>query len=186
MLGTHNANPFGLDEHERKDSIVSTQQLIFPSEKEQPFENVGKTAAQLTEEFPHAEWIFTGDYHSAFDKRITRADGSTCRVVNPGCLMRQVADYMDYSCSVFIVDTARESVERLSIIDSEELVTDVYLRDADAKDERLGAFLDLVSSQQKISLSFKDNLAKKLEQSDIPERVRAEVNTITAKVGAEE
>lgn len=173
ILSVHGAIAFKFGQEEGKgERIVFTHQLVFPDEKAQPMPDIGKTAEQLLSEFPRAEWIFCGDYHHAFHFQKTQTKKSTGEritrhVVNPGCITRQVADMADYLPQIFFIDTEIGEVTPIILPDVGDLVTDEYLRKEEERDERIEAFLSLIGSSESASLSFRDNLVKRLESPDI-------------------
>lgn len=163
------ATPFGLDAPTGKE-IAFTHQLVFPDEASKPSLSVGKTAADILEQFPDAKWVFCGDYHHAFHYE---HDGR--HVVNPGCILRQAADMMDYEPSVYLVDTTAGTVERIPVPDPGEVVTDAHLRKAEEREDRIGAFLEQLRMPGTVTLSFRDNLERKLESAAIGAEVRTEL-----------
>jgi DNA repair exonuclease SbcCD nuclease subunit len=176
-----NASPFGLDESEHPSPIVFTHQLVFQDEKARPSvaPDCGKIPEDLVEQFPNAQWIFTGDYHTAFHRILKRDTGEEVHVVNPGCLMRQVADYAEYQPVVFAVDTEAGTIERIELkADSGAQITETYLREADAKEERLEAFFELLSEKGTVALNFRENLERRLQNKEVPSGVKDEVLAI--------
>lgn len=163
---------FGQEEGEGRETVF-THQLTFESEEKRPFPGVGKTAAELLEEFPKATYIFTGDMHRAF---VYESGGRF--VVNAGSLNRQVADAKDYTPSVYLVERHTNSFERILVPDAYELVTDEYLTDAEERDDRMLAFVAKLTKSEGASLSFRDNLERKLRTPDLSEEVKTIINEI--------
>jgi len=182
-------------EKETDTPVVFTHQLVFEDENARPFEGVGKTAEELLAEFPKALWIFCGDYHHAFVHEQTQTNRKTGetrvrRVVNPGCLLRQVADMKDYQCQVYLVEMDLDTMEigsvtPIMIHDEAELVTDEYLRKEEEREDRIGSFLEVVKSAGVASLSFRDNLERKLGLAAIRPGVRRAVQHILEVVNNE-
>lgn len=180
------AAPFGRDRGQDIAWLAFTHQLVFPDEASRPGPSVGKTAAELADQFPNAGWIFTGDYHHAFDVTVYPArlvDGGDAepseqvRVVNPGCLLRQAADMLDYQPKVAIVDTDAGTVEWVPVPDpgeaqGEQVVTDTYLREEGVRDEKVAAFIQAIQTRGAVSLSFKENLMKALDDPTIGQGVK--------------
>lgn len=168
---------FEQESHKTKNKIVFTHQLTFPDEKSRPYMAGGKTAEDLLEEFPNAKWIFTGDYHKAFhyEKRGRH-------VVNPGCLTRQSATEEDYDCGFYVVDTEKNKVEFVSIGDTVPLNT-MHLKKSKERETRIDAFMEIVESKGKVSLSYRDNLEKKLENKKITKGIRTIITEIKEELG---
>ena len=185
------AAPFGLDEDAPGRWARFTHQLVFPDEAARPAPAVGKTAAELADQFPNASWIFTGDYHHAFEvttypaRLVDGGDtdpGDPVRVVNPGCILRHAADMLDYTPKVAIVDTDQDLVEWIAVPDPGEIeggvVTDAYLREEEARDEKVEAFIESIRTSGAVSLSFRDNLNRKLADTTVPDGVREIIHEI--------
>ena len=157
-------------------SIVFMHVLCFPSMKDMPPNVNAVCAKDLLEEYPNAEWIFTGDYHKNFHYKWKER-----HVVNSGCLLRQASDFKDYQCGVYYIDTDKEIVEFIRIIDDEELVDDSYIMEEKERDERIGKFVDKLSNTRGITLDFIDNVEKALMSSNVDESVK---NMVKELIGA--
>lgn len=157
--------------------IVFTHQLTFPSEKARPFEGIGKTAQELLDEFPSAKWIFTGDYHKSFHYE---KDGR--HVVNPGCLTRQSASEASYDTGFYEVDTEAEEVIFHSLEENAPMETK-HLDKTKERDSRIDAFIETVEASGKISLSYKENLDKKLAMKGISKGIRIIITEIEEEIG---
>lgn len=153
---------FGTLLKKKKASIVFTHQLVFPNEKSKPPMAEGKTAQELLDEYPNAKWIFTGDYHRAF-----HYENKGRHVVNPGCLTRQSVNEADYDCGFYEVHTATDEVIFHSIGDTVKLKTE-HLEKSKARESRIDAFMEIIRETGKVTLSFVDNLKKKLLNKKIP------------------
>lgn len=163
---------FGTDRH-HEGEIRLIHRLIWPDAKARPavIEDVGQTAEELLEEFPENKWILCGDYHHHFH---FEKDGR--HVVNPGCLNIQAADMIGYTPGCYLVDTDSGLVEFLPIPDEGSLVTDVYLKDAEIREDRMAALAVKLESGEKVSFDFDsmvDELAVHL--SPAGERVLQEI-----------
>ena len=150
--------------------------LCFPDMKSMPPNVNAVCAKDLLEEYPNAEWIFTGDYHRNF-----HYEWKGRHVVNSGCLLRQASDMKDYQCGVYFIDTDSGIVEFIPIIDSEKLVDDSYIVEQKERDERIEGFVSKLSETQGISLDFADNVEKALLCCDLEDGVK---DTIRELMGA--
>jgi len=168
---------FGTDIKRKKARIVFTHQLVFPDEKSRPPMAGGKIAQELLNEFPNAVWIFTGDYHRAF-----HYENNGRHVVNPGCLTRQKASEEDYDTGFYVVDTAKNYVEFVSVGDTVQMNTN-HLKNAKERESRIEAFMEIVESKGKVSLSYKDNLDKKLLNKKINTGIRTIITEIKTELG---
>jgi len=168
---------FGTDLKRKKARIVFTHQLVFPDEKSRPYMAGGKTAQELLDEFPNAVWIFTGDYHKAF-----HYENNGRHVVNPGCLTRQKASEEDYDTGFYVVDTFKNHVEFVSVGDNVQMNTQ-HLQKSKERESRIEAFMEIVESKGKVSLSYKDNLDKKLLNKKINTGIRTIITEIRTELG---
>lgn len=177
-----NAAPFGRDNIPGLSPFVFTHQLVFPNAEARPIEGIGITAQELAAKFEFPAWIFTGDYHHSFDERAEHPEnGDSTRIVNPGCILRHSADMMDYQCKMAQIDTMDGTVEWINIPDPGELnasapvITDRYLREEEDRSEKVDAFLASIQSQGTVSLSFRDNLQRKLDDPKLDPGVKDEI-----------
>lgn len=140
--------------------------LTIPS-KDKPDFIECETPESLLEKYSTAKWIFTGDYHKNF---VYKKDGRY--VINSGCLIRQVSDMKDYQCGVYFVDTEKEIIEFIPIIDNEELVNDEYIIRENEREERIESFVNKLKDVESVSLDFIDNVEKALLVNKIDEKLK--------------
>ncbi|MGD9157023.1 MAG: metallophosphoesterase [Desulfobacteraceae bacterium] len=157
--------------------LMLTHQLTFPDEKSKPTMSGGKTAQELLDEFPDAQWILVGDYHRAFHYE---KDGR--HVINPGCMTRQSIDFFDYTPSYYIIDWDTGKVERKPFPDSFPLDMS-FIQDSRERDQRLGSFVETVKGGKGIEgLDFEGNLKTLANNKEVPEEVRELMNTVLEEV----
>lgn len=159
--GVQDAAPFGKD-RDTGAPVVFTHQLVFRDEKSKPGKAVGHTAQSLLDSLPSAKWIFTGDYHDSYWH--TSPDGR--HVVNPGCTMVHNAAKIGDVCRCALVDIDAESVEWIEIPDDPSMVSDAHLRTVEARESRVGAFLERVKGAGGVVLDFRANLDAVIQQLD--------------------
>jgi len=160
--------------------ILFLHRLVFKTPKEMPPNVNATTAGELLKEYPGYKWIFTGDMHKSF-----HYENNGRHVINPGCIIRQEADFIDYKPSIFFVDTESELVEQIYLHDDEEMVTDEYLKQEKEKEDRIDAFVEMIKTGTGFSLNFIDNIRKSIKKNkknldDIT------IETIEELVGLEE
>jgi len=175
---------YGTEPVDPDSEIIITHQLVFPDEKSRPMDHIGKTAEELSQEFPKAKWIFTGDYHRRF--HVETSNG--CHVINPGCLTRQVADFDDYKPGYYLVNTEIGSVEWFEIgIDTEPLYT-YHIEVAAERNERIESFIEVLkdgagSGKDKRKMpTFTEVLERKIANKNISAKVRDIIADISAKL----
>lgn len=153
------------DEEDDHDAQIVFKHTLTLLEKNPLFES--ETPETLVEKFPNAKWIFTGDYHKAFDVKV-----NGCHVINPGCLIREKSDFKDYQPGVYYVDTEEEIVEFIPIIDDEELVDDSHIMVQNEREERIEEFGNKLKEIEGVSLDFLSNVEKSIIQNKIDEDLK--------------
>lgn len=140
--------------------------LTIPS-KDKPDFIECETPESLLEKYPDANWIFTGDYHKNFEYSSNHR-----HVINSGCLMRQVADFEDYTPGVYIVDIDKEEITFVPIGLEQKFNHNGY--EKKALDETIQNFvesikaedvtLDYISSLKNESLNHEENIQRRINK----------------------
>jgi hypothetical protein len=133
--------------------IVFTHELVFERMVDVPPNVKAYCAQEMLDMYPKAKWIFTGDMHHNF-----HYEKKGRHVLNPGCINRQSADFINYQPIIYFVDTDLEQVIEECIPDNEKMVTDSYLREEEKREDRINAFIEGVKKSGHVSLSFVDNI----------------------------
>ncbi len=139
--------------------IVFKHTLTIPSEDKPDFVDC-ETPESLLRKFPKAKWVFTGDYHRNF-----HYEKNGRHVVNSGCLLRQTSDFKDYQCGVYFVDTNKNIVDFIPIIDNEELIDDSYIIKENEREKRIDDFVSKLKSTKSVSLDFLANVEAMMERN---------------------
>ena len=146
--------------------IVFTHQLVFKDESTRPPMAKGLTASDLLAKYPGAQWIFTGDHHSAWTYT---ESGRT--VVNPGCMIVHNAGDIGHNgkCALIDLDSTDAPVTWITIPDDPEMLTRDHLDAKAAKADRLSGFMERVKEAGGHTLAFKDKLEARMGLKDITE-----------------
>ena len=153
--------------------IVFKHVLCFPeNEKIPPSDKIVKPS-ELFAQFSSAKYIFTGDYHRQF----VYSKGKTKKLINPGCLLRQAADMIDYQPSVTLVnfENGELNYEICPIPDDEKLVTDEYLEKEELRNSRIEAFIERIKENEQVSFDFIENVHNMMKSNNINDDIK---NTI--------
>lgn len=150
------------EEDNKKAKIVFKHVLCFPDAKSIPQNVDAMTAKELLDEFPNARWIFIGDYHHNF-----HYEKNGRHVINPGCILRQASDFKDYQCGVYYVDTDKNEIEFIPIIDKERFIDDSYILKQEEREQRIESFVDKLKDTKNISLDFIDNVHKAIQENKL-------------------
>ena len=98
------------DEDDYGDAKLIFKHVLTMPSKDKPDFIECETPESLLEKYSSAQWVFTGDYHKNFEYCSNHR-----HVINSGCLMRQAADFEDYTPGVYIIDTETEEVKFIPI-----------------------------------------------------------------------
>jgi len=153
--------------------IIFKHILCFPENMKIPiFNNKIVRPSELFQMYANAKYIFTGDYHRQFVYK-----NKNKMLFNPGCLLRQAADMIDYEPSVFLIDFDEPDFgyRICPIPDKEKMVTDVYLENEKERNFRIEAFIERIKDNKEASFDFIENVHAMMKKNDISKDVK---NTI--------
>lgn len=142
------------------EKFVFLHELCFKDEDSKHSKIKAYVAEDLLDMFPKAKYICLGDNHKSF--LYTSKDAR--HVINPGCLVRQVADLINDAPGVFFIDTDVEDVEFISFSDGE--VSNTHLTKEKERDDRIDAFVSSINSNEPESLDFRENLRKEMKSHE--------------------
>jgi len=165
------ASNFGADD-KLDAEIVFKHVLCFPeNEKIPPNDKIVKPS-ELFAQFENAKYIFTGDYHRQFVYEKGKK-----KLLNPGCLLRQAADMIDYGPGVFFIDfeNGKLKYEILPIPDDEKMVTDEYLEKEEMRNNRIEAFIERIKENEQVTFDFIENVHNLMKNNKIENEIK---NTI--------
>jgi hypothetical protein len=157
--------------------------LTFDKEDSIPFGARAYSAKQIFEKYPDAEFICTGDNHTAF-----HVQSGKRHLINPGTPIIQSANMIDYSPVCYLIDD--HTVEKIDLYNDRAFITNNHLLEKHERDNRIAAFIVAVKKKKPYlggtSLSFFDNLAKTMEETQVPEEVKSILEELRMEVGNEE
>jgi DNA repair exonuclease SbcCD nuclease subunit len=130
------------------------------------------TGNSLINEYKQFDLILTGDNHVPF----TIKKGKRL-LVNPGSLMRQDADQIDFKPRVYLWFAETNEVTKVYIPIKEEAVTREHIEREKEKENRIASFIKKLDGDWEAELSFEENL-KRFIQSN---RIRKDVIEIIYK-----
>ena len=111
------------------------------------------TATQLLRKMKGYDLVLTGHNHKAF---VIERQGRL--LVNPGSLMRSNADQADFKPRVYLWYAEDNTVEAVYVPIEEGVVNRDHIDKVADRDERIDAFVDRLSDDYEISLSFRKNV----------------------------
>jgi DNA repair exonuclease SbcCD nuclease subunit len=125
-------------------------------------------AGKLLRKYPKYDLILTGHNHKPF---WTKHEGRL--LLNPGSLMRQAADQIDYKPAVWLWYAETNTVKPVYLPTNKEAVTTDHLQEKKERDGRINAFVKKLNTDFKSKLSFEDNVDKLLTKNKIKKSVKS-------------
>lgn len=127
---------------------------VMVYEEFEPFPGCdGYSAKEVMDLLPDFELIVTGHNHQTF----TREKNGRV-LVNPGSLMRNDADQIDFKPSVFLWYAEDNSIEQVFIPIEEGVISRDHIDVKKEKDNRLDAFVEKLGEQVVTGINFHHNL----------------------------
>jgi len=162
---------FGADD-EKFAKVIFKHILCFPENAKLPPSDKIVKPSELFETFNNAKYIFTGDYHKQFIYESKKK--KIQMLLNPGCLIRQAADTIDYEPSVFLVDFGHEdlNIQSCPIPDDEKMVTDEYIENEVMRNSRIEAFIERIKENEQVTFDFIDNVHNMMKNNKIENNVK--------------
>jgi len=128
-------------------------------------------AISILRKYPEYDLIVTGDNHIPF---IQEYQGRL--LVNCGSLSRQDADQMDYEPQVWLWYAKNNTVIPVKIPIKKDVITREHIEKDTERDNRIEAFMSVLSSESTTSLDFNRNLQTFLEKNNIRKVVKDIIN----------
>lgn len=120
-------------------------------------------AKHISSLFPNAKAIFCSDNHIGFEC-------PEYRLYNCGALIRHNADQVNYQPRVYVLYDDF-SVKRVDVPIDNDLITDKHIKDRKQLEDKEDMFIRTLSDSKDISLSFSDNLKRRLENQRCKEYI---------------
>lgn len=124
------------------------------------------TARQVLKDNPDFDLIVTGDYHKPFTYEYKGR-----LLVNCGCLTRQAADYATHKPRVWLWEAATNTVKAHYLKIDEGVVDRQHIEVTEERNKRLEAFIERLSSEWEVSVSFEENLQRFFSSNKIRKSV---------------
>jgi DNA repair exonuclease SbcCD nuclease subunit len=111
--------------------------------------------------------ILTGDNHQSF---VREKNGSI--LVNPGSMMRINADQEDHKPKCYLYYAENNTVEAVDFPIEQDVHNREHLDSKKERDDRISAYIERMSRDWEIGLSFKKNLEVFFTENHVPQKVR--------------
>ena len=137
------------------DNILLCHKLVYaPENSDLAKFKTGTSCETLIEEAkefdPEVKWILIGDNHHKFHY----ISDEGIHIVNPGSPMIYKADMIGEDCGFYIIDTDKNTVDFHTVPDSDDLVTDQYLRDQEERSDNLQAIVQVMNDTEVETMDF--------------------------------
>jgi hypothetical protein len=129
---------------------------------------------------PGYEMILVGDYHYTFED-----EWKGCKIYNTGCMIRKTIKQEDlnHRPCVFVYDTETHSAEKVFLKISPVEVAFSINRAEKKDDTKLKRFIEILSEQKQLSVSFDDNLRVYYQNNQVPDAVKKLIAAKMYQVG---
>lgn len=124
------------------------------------------TAEQVLKKYPQFDLIVTGDHHKPF---IYEYKGRL--LVNCGCLTRQTSDYANHKPCVWLWSEKTNTAKPYYLSIEDNVVTREHLEEKENREFRLNAFIERLSDNWEVGLTFEDNLTRFIDSNRLRKSV---------------
>ena len=128
-------------------------------------------AASLLRKYPEYDLIVTGDNHKAF---VEEHQGRV--LVNPGSIMRQGADQIDFRPRVYLYFANTNTVTPVYLPITADAVTRSHVENIEERNGRIDAFISKLNDEWVRDLNFEDNLQRFFTINKIKPSVQGIIN----------
>lgn len=148
-------------------SILMLHELTWQG-KRPAWDNSGYTDQELFDMFgEYFDLILTGDNHSSF---VSKRNGVT--VVNSGSMMRITADQEDYRPRCYLYYAENNGVRPVFYPITENVHDRSHLDRKIERENRVAAYIERMSQNWEIGLSFRKNLESFFAENKVPRKIR--------------
>lgn len=133
-------------------NIAMTHQMIIENKPLWPDQKAPK-GHELLKKFPEYNLILSGDNHNPF---VAKYEGRL--LVNPGSVMRMTAAQIDHKPRIYKWFADTNEVEAVYLPIEKNVVGRTHIKTKQERDERMEAFVNRMSDDIEIGLSFLGNM----------------------------
>lgn len=124
------------------------------------------SAKQILQKYPQFDLIVTGHNHKSF---VEELDGRL--LVNPGSLTRQTADQEDHEPKVYLYYASTNTVVPHILKHEKGVISREHIDRTEHRNERLEAFVQLLSEEYEHGISFEENLERFCQVNNVRKSV---------------
>jgi len=145
--------------------------------KKQWMAESGMSGLRILKKYPQFDLIVTGHNHQAF---VEEYKGRL--LVNPGSLMRENADQMNFKPRVYLWYAETNTVEPVYIPIEDNVISRTHLDLKEKRDSRIDSFVSKLDGDWAAGMSFEDNLQTFEDNNKIDSDVMKIVYKATEKI----
>lgn len=165
--------PWGIDLKQpilsKKTNIALVHAMVY--DEFEPFPGCeGYSAKEMMNLLPGFDLIVCGHNHQTF---VREEKGRL--LVNPGSLMRNDADQIDFEPSVFLWFAESNTVERVPVPIGKGVINRDYIDDKKKKENRMDAFVEKLGEQVELGIDFEKNLEKNISNEAVTKPVEDKI-----------
>jgi len=124
-------------------------------------------AKQLLKKYPQYDVILTGDNHLPF---VVKHKGRL--LVNPGSMMRNKADQINYKPAVWLYYAESNEVEPVYLPIEKGVISREHIEVEKERNERIDAFVSKLKTDFKLTMNFKQNLIRFFNKNKTKKKVK--------------
>jgi DNA repair exonuclease SbcCD nuclease subunit len=153
-------------------NVLIVHKLLWHKNKPFPEATQDSSAEVFMKKHPEFKVIISGDNHETF---VVKTDNQL--LINCGSCTRQKADQIDHIPKAFGVNVDTLEYEEILLPDQErDAVTRIYIEEEKERDEKIDKFVStLVMIDEKIGLSFRENILHFISSNDIIDVVKSKI-----------
>lgn len=152
-----------------RNSIAMTHQMVIENKPLWPDQKAPK-GHELLKKFPEYDLILSGDNHNPF---ISEYEGRL--LVNPGSMMRMTAAQIDHKPRIYKWCADTNEVEVVYLPIEKDVVSRIHIETKQERDERMDTFVNRISDDIEIGLSFEQNLKEYFNKNRTKKSIQGKV-----------
>lgn len=148
--------------------ILLLHELVWPDARPSWSKGGDWTSEELLDQFGgYFDLILTGDNHTPF---VRQREGAL--LVNPGSMLRITADQADHTPRCYLYYAETNEVVSVEYPIERDVHNREHLDRARERDERIAAYIERMSDNWELGLSFRKNLEAFFAANDVSTKVR--------------
>ncbi len=131
---------------------------------------------KLLRQYPEYDLILTGHNHKPFTEHYGHKGSRYTTLANPGSLMRQDADQIDFRPRVYLYYADTNTVEPVYLPLESGVVSREHIEEREERDDRISAFITKLETDWEAGVNFQDNLEQFYQTNETEQDVKNIIN----------